>query len=78
MVLGVWRVPALQCAIALPYLLWIGRTSEMVMLVTLSIWYTWALNKCKYIPEPIKVRARKYVNSELGYTHDKKINPRQP
>lgn len=34
--------------------IWIGRSSEMVMLVILSTRYTWALNKCKYIPEALK------------------------
>lgn len=28
--------------------------------------------------KPIKVRDRVYVNSESGYIHDKKVNPRQP
>lgn len=36
-VLGVWRVSAPQGAVALSPLLWIGRSSEMVMLVILSI-----------------------------------------
>lgn len=53
-VLGVRRVPTPQGAVPLPSLLWIGRSSEMAMLVILSICYTRALTKCKYIPEAYK------------------------